>query len=143
MLRFPRAVPPRLRTADGGTVGDDVGTRLPVGQHGALELVFVAARSHDFALAVRRSDGLLNTPATTFGPHHPFTLSAAASWRAAPDAEAAIGGAALLAVLLLVTPSPDSDPVVRAVRRRMNRIELSAADHRSRNGAEPTAKWQR
>ncbi|CAN3977674.1 hypothetical protein [Kitasatospora purpeofusca] len=168
-------------SADGSAVGADVRTRLPVDQHRALEQVFAAARCHDFALAVRRADGLLTTLASSFGPQHRFTLSAAevradlawlsgeawcaaefwmliaegwarldgrasplarfgarqaaASWWEVPDAEAAIGGAALLAVLLLVTPGPDSDPVVRAVRRRMNRIALSAPGHRRRTGA--------
>ncbi len=167
--------------ADGSAVGADVRTRLPVDQHRALEQVFAAARCHDFALAVRRADGLLTTLASSFGPQHRFTLSAAevradlawlsgeawcaaefwmliaegwarldgrasplarfgarqaaASWWEVPDAEAAIGGAALLAVLLLVTPGPDSDPVVRAVRRRMNRIALSAPGRRRRTGA--------
>ncbi|MFB8243121.1 hypothetical protein ACFC58_41950 [Kitasatospora purpeofusca] len=189
VLRFPRAVPPPPGAADRSTVGTDVRARLPVDQHRALELVFAAARCHDFALAVRRADGLLTALAATFGPHHPFTLSAAevradlawlsgeawcaaefwmliadgwarlegpasplarfgarqaaASWRAVPDAEAAIGGAALLAVLLLVTPTPESDPVVRAVRRRMDRIALSADDRRRRTGVDPMIKCRR
>ncbi|MCX4682922.1 hypothetical protein OG401_01130 [Kitasatospora purpeofusca] len=166
---------------DRSALGADVRTRLPLDQHRALEQVFAAARCHDFALAVRRADGLLTTLASSFGPHHRFTLSAAevradlawlsgeawcaaefwmliaegwarlegpagplarfgarqaaASWWEVPDAEAAIGGTALLAVLLLVTPGPDSDPVVRAVRRRMNRIALSAPGRRRRTGA--------
>ncbi|WP_327063653.1 hypothetical protein OG196_02045 [Kitasatospora purpeofusca] len=166
---------------DRSALGADVRTRLPLDQHRALEQVFAAARCHDFALAVRRADSLLTTLASSFGPHHRFTLSAAevradvawlsgeawcaaefwiliaegwarlegptsplahfgarqaaASWWEVPDAEAAIGGTALLAVLLLVTPGPDSDPVVRAVRRRMNRIALSAPGRRRRTGA--------
>nr|BEK62994.1 hypothetical protein KPHV_02210 [Kitasatospora purpeofusca] len=181
VLGFPRSVPPSTgaaspATADGSAVGADVRTRLPVDQHRALEQVFAAARCHDLALAVRRADGLLTTLASSFGPQHRFTLSAAevradlawlsgeawcaaefwmliaegwarldgrssplarfgarqaaASWWEVPDAEAAIGGTALLAVLLLVTPGPDRDPVVRAVRRRMDRIALSAPDLR-------------
>ncbi|MEK2495459.1 hypothetical protein WN990_38575 [Kitasatospora purpeofusca] len=186
VLGFPLSVPPSTGAAapgaaDRSAVGADVRTRLPFDQHRALEQVFVAARCHDFALAVRRADGLLATLASSFGPHHRFTLSAAevradlawlsgeawcaaefwmliaegwarlegrtsplarfgarqaaASWWQVPDAEAAIGGAALLAVLLLVTPGPDSDPVVRAVRRRMNRIALSTPGRRRRTGA--------
>ncbi|MFD4910468.1 hypothetical protein [Kitasatospora purpeofusca] len=201
VLGFPRSVPPSPvppstgaaspgaaspgtaspGAADRSTVGADVRTRLPLDQHRALEQVFAAARCHDFALAVRRADGLLTTLASSFGPHHRFTLSAAevradlawlsgeawcaaefwmliaegwarlegpagplarfgarqaaASWWEVPDAEAAIGGTALLAVLLLVTPGPDSDPVVRAVRRRMNRIALSAPGRRRRTRA--------
>ncbi|MEE1827362.1 hypothetical protein PUR61_35005 [Streptomyces sp. BE20] len=47
---------------------------------------------------------------------------AAASWREVPDAEAAASGAALLAMLLTVVPEPESNPLVRAVRRRMSLI---------------------
>ncbi|MFE6747254.1 hypothetical protein ACFVGM_15470 [Kitasatospora purpeofusca] len=135
--------------------------------------MFAAARCQDFALAVRRADGMLTALAGSFGPDHPFTLSAAevradlawlsgeawyaaefwmliadgwaridgpasplarfgarqaaASWWNVPDAEAAVGGAALLAVLQLVTPGADFDPTVRAVRRRMGRIAPSTA----------------
>ncbi|MGV9270430.1 hypothetical protein ACWDRR_37985 [Kitasatospora sp. NPDC003701] len=78
VLRFPLPAPPPPppRTTKDDTVrtGD---IDLPAEHRHVLEQAFGAARRHDLALAVQRTDHLLITLAASYGARHRFTLTAA------------------------------------------------------------------